>query len=256
MRFREWLLTESSDRVVLMKTVNDEGSDSIGKVGFQLQDKHRSTAGYYKKYGDTSSDQMYGPGLYFTVVPAGQDPNEFARKNCKAYSQWGNHVVLATIKPGSRGLVTGFQPGHPMWKYVASKDAYVYDQLEALGVNDLIKYGRNDVHTENEWGYKLHDKIDFWAHSHWAEGGMAKLNVVVYNPSVLQMIGSMECEVGQKRPSVAMGSPRTAPNDKSPQTLRPRNSGMVPSRGQQPPSVPRVNLAPQGDEDLSLEPLD
>ena len=85
---------------------------------------------------------------------------------------------------------------------------------------------------------------------------MAKLNVVVYNPSVLQMIGSMECEVGQKRPSVAMGSPRTAPNDKSPQTLRPRNSGMVPSRGQQPPSVPRVNLAPQGDEDLSLEPLD
>ena len=45
MDFKEWLLTESSDRVVLMKTVNDEGSDSIGKVGFQLQDKHRSTAG-------------------------------------------------------------------------------------------------------------------------------------------------------------------------------------------------------------------
>jgi len=237
MRFKEWLLMESSDRVVLMKTVNDEGSDSIGKVGFQLQDRHRSTAGYYKKYGDTSSDQMYGPGLYFTVVPAGQDPNEYARKNCKTYAQWGNHVVLATIRPGSRGLVTGFQPKHPMWNYIASKDTYVYDQLEALGVNDVIKYARNNVHTDNEWGYKLHDRIDFWAHSHWAEGGLAKLNVVVYNPTVLQMIGSLECEPGKKSPAAA--------------------SGIAPSGRQSP--MPRSNyVPPPGTEDLSLEevPLD
>ena len=199
MKFKEWLIVESSDQVVLMKTVNDEGAESIKKGGFQLQDTHRDTAKYYKKYGDTSTNQMYGPGLYFTIVPAGQDPAEYAKKNCKMYSQWGNHIIFSTIKHGSRGLVTGFPENHPMWKYIASKNTYIYDQIEALGVNDVLGYTKNNVHIDKEWGYKLHEKIDFWAHSHWAEGGEARLNVVVYNPSVLQTIGSFECESGKSQ---------------------------------------------------------
>jgi hypothetical protein len=230
MRFKEWLFMESSDQVVLMKTVNDEGSESIKKVGFQLQDTHRSTANYYKKYGDTDTGQMYGPGLYFTIVPAGQDPTEYAKKNCKMYSQWGNHIVFATIKPGSRGLVTGFPPNHPMWKYIISKNTYVYDQLEALGLDKIVGYTKNNVHVDKEWGYKLHDKMDFWAHSHWAEGGEARLNVVVYNPSVLQPAGEFECETGKKKPeggsSVIDGTPYSIPNDKAnaSQTLKARPS--------------------------------
>jgi hypothetical protein len=213
MKFKEWLILESADQVVLMKTVNDEGSESIKKGGFQLQDTHRSTANYYKKYGDTDTGQMYGPGLYFTIVPAGQDPTEYAKKNCKMYSQWGNHIVFATIKPGSRGLVTGFPPNHPMWKLIASKNTYVYDQLEALGLDKIVGYTKNNVHVDKEWGYKLHDKMDFWAHSHWAEGGEARLNVVVYNPSVLQPAGEFECETGKKNPEGGSSS-STIPNDK------------------------------------------
>jgi len=249
-----------------MKTVNDEGSQSIKKVGFQLQDTHRSTANYYKKYGDMSTNQMYGPGLYFTVVPTGKDPAEYAKENCKLYSQWGNHIVFATIKPGSRGLVTGYPENHPMWKYIASKESKdveyypksIYYQLEALGVNDIIGYKKNEIHTREEWGYKLHDKIDFWAHFHWSEGGVAKNNVVVYNPSILQPAGEFECEPGKKSP--AAGSTRSVPDDKAnaSQAVRPRNSGIVPSGGKQSP-MPRSNyVPPPGTEDLSLEevPLD
>lgn len=201
MRFREWLITESSNQVVLMKAVHDDGAESIKKDGFQLQDRHRSTANYYKKYGDTDTSQMYGPGLYFTIVPAGQDPTEYAKKNCGMYAkEWGNNIVFATIRQGGRGLVTGFPPNHPMWKYIASKNTYVYDQLEALGVDKIVGYTKDNVHVDKEWGYKLHDKMDFWAHSHWAEGGEARLNVVVYNPSVLQMVGTVECEPGMSKP--------------------------------------------------------
>jgi len=227
MEFKDWLILESSDQVVLMKTVNDEGSDSIKKVGFQLQDTHRSTANYYKKYGDTSTGQMYGPGLYFTIVPAGQDPTEYAKKNCKMYSQWGNHIVFAKIKPGSRGLVTGFPPDHPMWKYIASKNTYIYDQLEALGVDKIVGYTKNNIHVDKEWGYKLHEKIDFWAHSHWAEGGEARLNVVVYNPSVLQPAGEFECEAGKKKvdSGTTDGTMQSAPNNQANVSQTPRTQG-------------------------------
>lgn len=214
MNFKQWLIIESLNQVVLMKAVHDEGSESIKKGGFQLQDRHRSTANYYKKYGDMSTEQMYGPGLYFTIVPSGQEPTEYAKKNCTMYSQWGNHILLATIKSGSRGLVTGFPPNHPMWKYISSKNTYVYDQLEALGVNNIIGYNKNNVHTDKEWGYKLHDKIDFWAHSHWAEGGEAKLNIVVYNPSILQTVGNIECETKEKKsPPQPSNSVATATKD-------------------------------------------
>ena len=202
-----------------MKAVDASGSESIKKGGFQLQDTHRSTAHYYKKYGDTSTEQMYGPGLYFTVVPVGQDSSEYAKKNCKMYSQWGGHIVFATIKQGSRGLVTGFPPNHPMWKYIASKETYVYDQLKALGVDETVGYTKNNVHTDKEWGYKLHEKIDFWAHSHWAEGGEARLNVVVYNPSALQPAGEFDCGTGenqsQKQTGVIDGTPYSVPNDQA-----------------------------------------
>lgn len=203
MRFREWLITESSNQVVLMKAVNDEGSESIKKGGFQLQDKHRSVANYYDKYGDTDTTQMYGPGLYFTIVPVGQDHIEYAKKNCKMYAkEWGNNIIFATIKSGSRGLVTGFPEGHAMWGYSITKKPDIYGQLEALGVNNIIGYKKGEIHTREEWGYKLHNKIDFWAHSHWAEGGAHAWNVVVYNPSILQSIGNIECEPGtSKSPS-------------------------------------------------------
>jgi hypothetical protein len=229
MDFRGWLLSESSGQVVLMKAVHDDGAESIGRGGFRLQDKHRSAAGYYRKYGDTDTGQMYGPGLYFTVVPVGQDHAEYARKNCGMYAkEWGNNIVFAAIKPGGRGLVTGFPGGHPMWGYIASKNTYVYDQLEALGVAGELGYTRNNVHTDKEWGYRLHDRIDFWAHSHWAEGGEARLNVVVYNPSVLQHIGTVECEPG-----------RVAPK----------------TRGAVPPAQERGYRPPPGTEDLELEEM-
>jgi len=210
MDFKNWLLTESSNQIVLMKAVRQEGSDSIKKVGFQLQDKHRNVANYYKKYGDTSDDQMYGPGLYFGIIPPGQDPKGFAMKSCKDYADlWGDHVVLATIKEGSRGLVTGFWPEHPIWKYCASKEHYVYNQLEALGVNNLIGYTKNDVHSSEDWGYKLHDKIDFWAHQH-----NTRQHVVVYNPSALQLIDQFECDTGKKKEPLMIKQPvLPKPND-------------------------------------------
>lgn len=230
MEFREWLITESSDQVVLMKAVHDDGAESIKNGGFQLQDKHRSTANYYKKYGDTDTGQMYGPGLYFTIVPPGQDPTEYAKKTCKMYAkEWGNNVVFATIKRGSRGLVTGFPENHPMRKYIASENPYVYDQLDALGVSHVVGYTKNNVHTDKNWGYKLHDKMDFWAHSHWAEGGEAKLNVVVYNPSVLQPMGSFRCDL--------VSGPSAAQQDR-------QRSGQSFSATTQDP-----------DDDLSLEEL-
>jgi hypothetical protein len=263
MRFKEWLFMESSDQVVLMKTVNDEGSESIKKVGFQLQDTHRSTANYYKKYGDMSTNQMYGPGLYFTVVPTGKDPAEYAKENCKLYSQWGNHIVFATIKPGSRGLVTGYPENHPMWKYIASKESKdveyypksIYYQLEALGVNDIIGYKKNEIHTKEEWGYKLHDKIDFWAHFHWSEGGVAKNNVVVYNPSVLQSAGEFECEIRKKDPEVGSSSrdrmQQSVSNDKinAPQTLKAQGE----TKSVHLPIQRRNWIPPPGTEDLELE---
>lgn len=246
MNFREWLITESSDQIVLMKAVHDDGAESIKKGGFQLQDKHRSTANYYKKYGDTDTSQMYGPGLYFTIVPVGQDHTEYAKKNCKVYAkEWGNNIVFATIKPGSRGLVTGFPENHPMRKYIASKNPYGYDQLEALGVAKELGYNKNNVHTDKEWGYKLHNKIDFWAHSHWAEGGEARLNVVVYNPSVLQSLGSIECEPGVSKPK-----DDSVPNDRyKSQTLRPNTT-----RPTNAPFVVRRRFPDTPDDDrLELE---
>ena len=234
-----------------MKTVNDEGSDSIKKVGFQLQDKHRSTANYYKKYADTDTGQMYGPGLYFTIIPTGQDPAGYAKKNCKMYSQWGNHIVFATIKPGSRGLVTGFPPDHPMWKYIASKNTYVYDQLKALGVDEIVGYTKNNVHIDKEWGYKLHDKMDFWAHSHWAEGGEARLNVVVYNPSALNPAGEFDCEAELRSADPKTHPPREDAGrrpESSIARLRALNSGYRSSGNQKPTQT-------QSQDDLSLEDI-
>lgn len=246
LNFREWLITESSDRVVLMKAVHDDGAESIKKGGFQLQDKHRSVANYYKKYGDMEETQMYGPGLYFTIVPVGQDHIEYAKKNCKMYAkEWGNNIVFATIKSGSRGLVTGFPEGHAMWGYSITKEPYIYNQLEALGVNDIIGYKKGEIHTREEWGYKLHDKIDFWAHSHWAEGGAHAWNVVVYNPSILQSLGTVECEPGMSKPAGTTGSsqPNSGPARAQTQQGRPNNRP-APAQAQK-----------QGNNELELEDM-
>lgn len=197
MKFKEWLFNESLGGIpVLMKAVGKEGADSISKGGFKLQPKHQSTINYYNKYGDTDESQMYGPGLYFGLIPKGVDSKEFAEKNCKDYSEsWGDHIVLATFKGTARGLITIHDPNHPIWNLCPSGEVrYKYDQLKALGVAELIGYTKNDVHDHEDWGYKLYNKIDFWAHQH-----NTRQHVVVYNPNCLQIISQFECNTGNKK---------------------------------------------------------
>jgi hypothetical protein len=63
---------------------------------------------------------------------------------------------------------------------------------------------------------------------------VAKNNVVVYNPSVLQPAGEFECETGKKKPeggsSVIDGTPYSIPNDKAnaSQTLKAQGGSTAP----------------------------
>lgn len=193
MRFKQWLINESNGQLLLAKATGKEGLDSIKKDGFKLGDRHQAVIKYYDKYGDITTEQLYGPGLYFGIVPN----QEFARKNCKQYAdEWGEHIVIATLKSGSKGLITNILKDNPIWNYSpaynpsAEYTPTTYEQLKALGVSHLFPdYGPNNIHNDNSWGYKLYKKIDFWAHMH------NFLNhIVVYNPSVLQFVSEFECE--------------------------------------------------------------
>lgn len=187
-----------SDQLVLIKMVSEAGYNSIKKVGFQLQDTHRKTIDTYLKTGWKDGNQIYGPGLYFTIVPPWKDPVDFAKAKCWDYSNYGDYFVFAKIKPGSRGLVTDLPENHPMYNYVTSKEIYTWEQLQSLGVDELLGLKERPTFKDEEWGYKFYNKIDFWAHFHMPAAGDPSFNVVVYNPSILELVGEFECEKKKK----------------------------------------------------------
>jgi len=242
MRFKQWLFMESSGQLLLAKAMLKQGFDSVKQDGFKLGDRHASVINTYNKHHETTTEQMYGPGLYFGIVPS----EEFAKKNCKDYAEeWGEYMIIATLKQGAKGLVTSWNAkadkNNPLWAFSPAydpQDRYTpdtYHQLKALGVSDMFPdYGPNNIHNRAEWGYKLYKKIDFWAHQHNSNG-----HVVVYNPSVLQIVSEFECEhkhpVHNQPQKVANqptidGTPYSIPNDKAnaSQTLKAQGDKAAP----------------------------
>lgn len=215
MRFREWFLFESSGgRLLLSKAVSGEGLKSIRSSGFSLQPRHSSSADEYSRHGDTTTEQQYGPGLYFGIVPS----EDFARKNCRDYAEtWGGHILIASLKSGARGLITTWLPeGHPIWHFASAKGnssdprPTTYEQLVALGLSDLFPdYGPNNTHSPPEWGYRIKGSVDFWAHEH-----NGRPHMVVYNPSVLEFVSDFECQTARPldttRATIPKESPTTA----------------------------------------------
>jgi hypothetical protein len=238
MEFKAWLLTESSNGVLLMKATDAAGADAIARVGFKAQASHSSASKEFSKHNERTSEQNYGPGLYFSLVP-----NEgFARSNCARYLDWGDHIVLASIAPSARGLVTASLPeNHPAWSLSPSGYSGVYDQFEALGVLGLFPgYDRGNTHTEPEWGYKLAGKVDLWVHEH----NMIP-HVVVYNPSVLRLVTQFKCERPEARPAVPSARRAPEPQAENPIMARWRRAAAT------PPKQPTRNQAQ--DDELSLE---
>lgn len=198
MEFRDWLLMESSSGLLLAKAVGHEGLNSIKSAGFARQSRHSSTEGEFDKYGDTTTEQQYGPGLYFGIVPN----EEFARKNCKDYAEtWGGHIVIASLKAESKGLITTWLPeNHPIWSFSpvrgrgSDSRPTTYEQIVALDLSaEIPDYGPNNTHSPPEWGYKIHKKIDFWAHEH-----NGRPHIVVFNPSALQFVSDFKCSITPK----------------------------------------------------------
>lgn len=65
--FRNWLLSEQvGSDFIFAKATNKEGLESILKNGFQLQDRHFSVQSSFEKGEDRTTEQNYGPGLYFS----------------------------------------------------------------------------------------------------------------------------------------------------------------------------------------------
>ena len=212
MRFREWFLFESSGgRLLLSKSVDARGLESIKSSGFSLQSRHSSSAGEYSRHGDTTTEQQYGPGLYFGIVPS----EDFARKNCRDYAEtWGNHILIASLKSGARGLITTWlSEGHPIWSFSASKGGSsdprptTHEQLVALGLSDLFPdYGPNNPHSPPEWGYRIHKRVDFWAHEH-----NGRPHIVVYKPSALEFVSDFECQSARPQVPKPAASPKESP---------------------------------------------
>lgn len=188
--FKEFLIRENTTaQLILAKAVQEDGLKSIISHGFKLQDKHFSTLRSYEKYGDTDDDQMYGPGIYFSM-PFSQDQ---LKKDCKKYAEtWGNYMVLATLKSKSRLLVNGSIPeNHPIWNYtIVDREDSMFKKLQKLGVSNLFpEYKPNDVHFKPEYGYRLAKSgVSGWIHEH----NMIP-HAVIYDPSILKYIGYFEC---------------------------------------------------------------
>jgi hypothetical protein len=245
MRFREWFLFESSGgRLLLSKAVDARGLESIRSSGFSLQSRHFSSAGEYYRHGDTTTEQQYGPGLYFGIVPS----EDFARKNCRDYAEtWGNHILIASLKSGARGLITTWLPeGHPIWSFSASKGnssdprPTTHEQLVALGLSDLFPdYGPNNTHSPPEWGYRIKGRVDFWAHEH-----NGRPHMVVYNPSVLEFVSDFECGTDRPHGTMRAVAPKESPKPayRSPAWERMAKAGGI------SPSVRKP-----GGDDLSLD---
>ena len=215
MRFSEWLLNEQASGLLFAKAVDASGLESILKSGFRLQGRQAHAAGEFSKGGGATEEQMYGPGLYFYMVPS----EEFAKSSCRDYAGWGGSVVLASLKPGTKMLVTSWLPeSHPAWKHSAAGHAGVYEQLEALGALDLFPdYRKGDTHVDPDWGYKLAGRVPAWLHQH-----NSRTHLVVYDPSVLDVRGSFECGGASDRGNTSsIGAPfRKSPSKVDPKTGR------------------------------------
>lgn len=207
MNFSDWLLKEETGGALFAKAVDREGLDSILRGGFRMQGRQGSAAGRFSKGGETTEEQMYGPGLYFYMVGS----EDRARMSCRDYAGWGGMVALARLKPSAKVLVTSWLPeSHPAWSHSPAGRAGVYDQLKALNVLDLFPdYRSSDTYVEPEWGYKLAGRIDGWIHQH-----NSRTHLVAYEPSSVEAVGHFECSASDEKPTApqrAAGPSRTDP---------------------------------------------
>ena len=188
--FKEFLLRENvGSDLILAKAVSEQGLKSILSGGFKLQDKHASTLRAFDKYGDTDDDQMYGPGIYFSV------PFSFnqLKKDCKKYADsWGSYIVIATLNGRGKILVNSTLPeNHSIWRHtIVDRNDSMFQKLQKLGVSLLFPdYKPNDIHFKPEYGYRLaKGKVDGWVHEH----NMIP-HAVIYNPSVLKYVSYFKC---------------------------------------------------------------
>lgn len=213
MIFSEWLLNEESSAPLFAKAVDKQGLDSILNSGLSLGSRQATSSAEFSRGGGATEEQMYGPGLYFYMVPS----EDHARKNCKAYSGWGGSVVLASPKAGTNFLVTSWLPeSHPVWRMSPAGHAGVYEQLEALGaLEQFPEYKRGDTHVDPEWGYRLAGKIDGWVHQH-----NTRTHMVAYNPSALEVVGHFDCVQDKGPRQVKSNSSASGPSKTNPKTGR------------------------------------
>lgn len=211
MRFCDWLIKEESSAPLFAKAVDKSGLESILKSGLRLGGRQSTSSAEFSRGGGATEEQMYGPGLYFYMVPS----EDYARKNCKEYSGWGGSVVLASPKSGSRFLVTSWLPeSHPVWRISPAGHAGVYEQLKSLGVlDDFPEYKKGDTHVDPEWGYRLAGRIDGWVHQH-----NTRTHLVVYNPDSLGVVGHFDCVQGDEPPQAKSSSSAPGPSKTNPKT--------------------------------------
>lgn len=213
MIFSEWLFNEESSGPLFAKAVDRRGLDSILKSGLRLGDRQTTSSAEFSRGGGSTEEQMYGPGLYFYMVPS----EDYAKKNCKEYSGWGGSVVLASPKASAKLLVTSWLPeSHPIWRNSPAGSAGVHDQLRALGILDHFSdYKKGDTHVDPEWGYKLAGKIDGWVHQH-----NTRTHFVCYNPDALEVVGHFGCGPQAEQEKTAVGTPAPGPSKTDPKTGR------------------------------------
>lgn len=107
-------------------------------------------------------------------------------------------------------MVTSWLPeSHPIWNLTPAGRVGVYDQLNALGViKDFNDFTKDDTYVKPEWGYKLSKSIDAWVHEH----NMIP-HIVVYNPSILNILTYFECEFKEPRQDFSkINSSKIIPN--------------------------------------------
>lgn len=188
--FYDFIIKENvGANLILAKAVKEEGLESISNNGFKLQDKHASTLRAFDKYGDTDDDQMYGPGIYFSM------PYSFdqLKKDCKKYADsWGSYIIVATLIRKSNIFVNSTIPeNHPIWNYTTiDRNDTNFEKLEKLGISNLFPdYKKNDIHFRPEYGYRLaKGGVDGWIHEH----NMIP-HAVIYNPSILKYVTHFKC---------------------------------------------------------------
>lgn len=245
--FYSLLQENSSGQLILAKAVSKNGLDSISKSGFQLQSQHSSASKEFEKHSETNTNQMYGPGIYFSLPFS----LEYLKKNCKNYADsWGNYILLATLTQKCRILVTswGLSDNHPIWNYsVVDKKEGIYDQLQKLGISHLFPdYTPKNTHFPPEYGYKLSKSIDAWVHEH-----NQIPHVVVYNTKVLKYLNYFECVPQNQQKQEPLKSTNNQINNQQSKDPNVRYFGNVPLN----PNSPFAKFAPKPkkDDDLNLD---